>query len=77
MWLVSLSIRHSSLSNCLLSDMPNVPPRLTVTGTDAISSYVARREIRKWLAASTEGQEIDHLVAQLLKAASSSTTEGG
>lgn len=57
--------------------MPNVPPRLTVTGTDAISSYVARREIRKWLAASTEGQEIDHLVAQLLKAASSSTTEGG
>lgn len=31
------------------------------------SVTVARREIRKWLAASTEGQEIDHLVAQLLR----------
>ena len=41
------------------------------------SVTVARREIRKWLAASTEGQEVDRLIAQLLNDASSSTTEGG
>lgn len=57
--------------------MPNVPPRLTVTGTDAISGYVARHEIRAWLAASTEGQEVERLVAHPLSAASASTTEGG
>ena len=38
---------------------------------------VARREIRKWLKQSEEGQEVERLVAQLLGDASVSETEGG